>query len=162
MKVKYFAACLLVLILAAGISVVSATDVDYDDGHSFTMPDGYEIVEGKNTTEDIIMEKNGDNRIVFQYWIDNYDDLKEVQENYNFADIIKAVMEDAVIGDEENYTFEDFDVTQLDYKVDGIQCYSYILDNGKEGYVIHHIAKEDLKDLNDPDNIIGDLVKSIK
>ena len=161
MKYKYFAILLFALMLALSIGAAAAEEVEIEGDYSFTVPDGYEVVDDSGEPSIILENKKGD-RIVFQDWIEDYDTFLYLKENASLKGIIKSFAEDADIGDEENYTFEDYDVTQLKFVIDNTPYYLYVLGDGEKGFLVYYLDHNDIKDLNEPDNAVGELIKSIK
>ncbi|AMK16159.1 hypothetical protein [Methanobrevibacter olleyae] len=120
MKFKYLFLSLILLVLACSIATIAAEEAIIDD-YSFTIPDGYSIV---NQSEQMVsMQIDNDHAIVMSA-------PDDVQSPKQFKTGLEK--QGYKFGDEENYTKGNFDIEQYNYDYDKYQGFLYICDDNTD------------------------------
>lgn len=151
MKSKSIILALSVLILACSMTAIAAENVDVS-GHTFEVPEGYAI---DNSTDEQVIFTNDDGYaivVLFSDEIANSDDAIKNLESKGYTFIA-----------EETYNSSDYEVSQQNYKKDGLTVYSYNfeLDDGKYCVCTLTIPSDHTAPEGD-DNPITGIIKTIK
>ena len=153
MKFKFLFLGLMVFIMLAGISTVSAENATVGD-YTFTVPDEFSIV---NQTEDMVYLEDS----LSFYSIS----LTVADESLDDKEIMKRLLSQGYeLEKEGNYTRGIFNVTEYTYNFkDAYYGFLYLCENGDDRIVITHgTSGEDEYFMSAPDLDVKDIIESLE
>ena len=129
------------------VTTVYADTVEYDNS-TFTIPEGYTIVERDNQ---LVMYDNDSVITLYSGEIISIEDARRNRINSGLT-----------LLDESTYNLNDVRINQQNYSKDGMICCTYTFRKNNKDYIISYITYEDYRrPLNEP-NPVSMIIQSLK